>query len=67
MDIGTLRGVMTLVLFIAFIGLLGWLIFGTRAKDFESAARLPLDNDEDERRAAASQRRHSSRDTAEQS
>ena len=43
MDIGTFRGVITAVLFVAFIGLLFWAFSSRRRADFDAAARLPLD------------------------
>lgn len=47
MDIGAVRGVLTLILLLAFLGLLAWLMFGTRASDFDAVARLPLEEDEE--------------------
>ncbi|MEO0424376.1 MAG: hypothetical protein AAF184_18705 [Pseudomonadota bacterium] len=45
MDIGTLRGLLTGVLLLAFVGLIVWLAFFTRKTDFEHAARMPLEED----------------------
>lgn len=42
MDLPTLRGLVTLVLMLAFIGIVIWAWSGKRKKDFEQAARLPL-------------------------
>jgi cytochrome c oxidase cbb3-type subunit 4 len=44
-DLPTLRGLFTLVLMIAFVGIVIWAWSGKRRKDFEEAARLPLDDD----------------------
>lgn len=45
MDLPTLRGLFTLVLMIAFVGIVIWAWSGKRRKDFDEAARLPLDDD----------------------
>ncbi|MFV8834144.1 cbb3-type cytochrome c oxidase subunit 3 [Aquisalimonas sp.] len=45
MDINTVRGLLTLVLLIAFIGIVVWAYSSRRKKDFEEAARLPLEDD----------------------
>ena len=45
MDLPTLRGLFTLVLMIAFVGVVIWAWSGKRRKDFAEAARLPLDDD----------------------
>lgn len=45
MDIGLFRGLLTLVLFVAFVGIVLWAYSGRRKKDFDEAANLPL-NDE---------------------
>ena len=50
MDMGTFRGVLTLVLMLLFIGLVVWAFSRRRRKDFEEAAQLPL---EDDRKPAA--------------
>ena len=42
MDINDLRGISTLLLFIAFIGLCIWAWSGKRKKAFEEAANLPF-------------------------
>ncbi|MCS4503174.1 hypothetical protein KBTX_02936 [wastewater metagenome] len=43
MDSGTLSGIITAVLMAAFIGIIGWAYSKRRKKDFDHAARLPLD------------------------
>ncbi|MCG8433716.1 MAG: cbb3-type cytochrome c oxidase subunit 3 [Gammaproteobacteria bacterium] len=48
MDINTIRGLITLVLMVAFIGICFWAWSGKRKKDFAEAARLPLDNTAEE-------------------
>jgi cytochrome c oxidase cbb3-type subunit 4 len=45
MDIGTVRGLITLVLMLAFIGLVYWAYSRRRKADFDEMARLPLDDD----------------------
>ena len=42
MDMPTLRGVLTLVLMLAFLAIVVWAWSGRRKKDFEEAANLPL-------------------------
>jgi len=55
MDIGTFRGVLTIVLMVLFVALVFWAYSRRRHADFEAAAKLPLDDDirpkTDERRA----------------
>ncbi|MGD8340059.1 MAG: cbb3-type cytochrome c oxidase subunit 3 [Gammaproteobacteria bacterium] len=46
MDIGTFRGLLTLILMILFIALVFWAYSRGRKEDFEAAARLPLDDDD---------------------
>jgi len=46
MSIGMIRGLGTLVIFIAFVGMLLWVFNGKRKKDFEQAAMLPLVDDD---------------------
>ncbi|AKX44491.1 cytochrome oxidase [Thiopseudomonas alkaliphila] len=41
MEIGTIRGLGTLIVFIAFVGLLYW-VFGKKKSSFEDAANLPF-------------------------
>ena len=43
MDMGLFRGVMTVLLLAAFIGLWVWAWSSKRKTDFDEAARLPLD------------------------
>jgi len=45
MDIGTFRGLMTALLMLAFTGLVIWAYSGRRTRDFDAAARLPLEDD----------------------
>ncbi|MCL7463402.1 cbb3-type cytochrome c oxidase subunit 3 [Pseudomonas sp. NW5] len=42
MDIGTLRGLGTAMVLIAFVGLLLWAFSGKRKKSFDDAANLPF-------------------------
>lgn len=42
MDINTLRGLITLVLMLTFIGIWIWAWSAKRKKDFEEAANLPF-------------------------
>ncbi len=41
-----LSGVMTAAAFVAFIGVVVWAYSRDRKKDFQQAARLPLDDDQ---------------------
>lgn len=45
MDIGTFRGVLTVILMLLFIALVFWAYSRRRNEDFDAAARLPLDDD----------------------
>jgi cytochrome c oxidase cbb3-type subunit 4 len=45
MDIGTFRGLLTVVLMLLFIALVFWAYSRRRREDFEAAARLPLDSE----------------------
>ncbi|WP_213877684.1 cbb3-type cytochrome c oxidase subunit 3 [Pseudomonas sp. dw_358] len=45
MDIGTIRGLGTVVVFIAFIGLALWVFSGRRKSDFDEANLLPFADD----------------------
>ena len=42
MDIGTIRGLITLLLMLAFIGLVAWAYSKRRKKDFDEMAQLPF-------------------------
>lgn len=42
MEIGTLRGLGTALVLIAFVGLLIWAFSGKRKKNFDEAANLPF-------------------------
>ncbi len=56
MDINDLRGLLTAVLLVAFIGLCFWAWSGRRKADFEASALLPLEED---MRATSNEREHS--------
>jgi cytochrome c oxidase cbb3-type subunit IV len=45
MDIGTLRGLGTALVLIAFIGVAMWAYSSRRKKDFDEAANLPFADD----------------------
>jgi cytochrome c oxidase cbb3-type subunit 4 len=45
MDIGTVRGLVTLAFLLAFVGLVAWAWSSRRKADFDEAARLPLGED----------------------
>ncbi|MCC5859481.1 MAG: cbb3-type cytochrome c oxidase subunit 3 [Ectothiorhodospiraceae bacterium] len=47
MDINTVRGLLTLVLLILFLGIVVWAFSSRRKKDFDEAARLPLEENQD--------------------
>jgi len=45
MDIGTVRGLITLALLIAFVALVVWAWSRRRKPDFDAMARMPLEED----------------------
>ncbi|HMV21057.1 MAG TPA: cbb3-type cytochrome c oxidase subunit 3 [Rhodocyclaceae bacterium] len=45
MDINDLRSIMTVLMFVLFIGIVGWAFSKRRTEAYEEAARLPLDDD----------------------
>lgn len=45
MEMGTLRGLVTLALMVAFIAVWVWAWSSRRRKDFDEASRLPLEDD----------------------
>lgn len=46
MDVGTMRGIFTAVMLLLFIAITAWAWSGSRRKEFEEAARVPLEPDE---------------------
>jgi cytochrome c oxidase cbb3-type subunit 4 len=57
MDMGLVRGLITVALLVLFLGLCGWAWSRKRKKDFEEAAQLALD--EEDRPAAARKKERS--------
>jgi len=55
MDINTVRTVIEVLAFAAFLGIVAWAWSARRREDFEQAARLPLDEED---AVAASRRNH---------
>lgn len=45
MDIGVVRGLITAILIVLFLGIWAWSWSRKRRADFDSAAQLPLDDD----------------------
>jgi cytochrome c oxidase cbb3-type subunit 4 len=45
MDIGTIRGLLTALLLILFLGIVIWSFSRKRKGEFERAAKLPLEDD----------------------
>jgi cytochrome c oxidase cbb3-type subunit 4 len=45
MDIGMVRGLITLALFVAFVALVAWAWSKRRKADFDALARMPLEED----------------------
>ncbi len=45
MDLDLIRGLLTAVIFFAFIGIWVWAWSSRRSSDFEASAALPLEND----------------------
>ncbi|WP_189472488.1 cbb3-type cytochrome oxidase subunit 3 [Litchfieldella qijiaojingensis] len=48
MDMGTFRGIITLLVLISFLGIIWWAYSKRRKKDFDEAANLPFADDDDE-------------------
>lgn len=48
LDYGLLRGLLTVIVFGAFVGVFIWAYSSRRKQDFDAAARLPLENDHGE-------------------
>ena len=46
MNSGNLSGVMTILAFVAFLGIVYWAFGAKRKADFDAAARLPLEDDQ---------------------
>jgi len=46
MDINDVRGILTAIIFFAFIGIWVWAWSSRRKKDFDSSAALPLEEDQ---------------------
>jgi len=46
MDAGILRGLYTVFMFIAFAGIVWWAWSASRKADFDEAANLPLEDDQ---------------------
>ncbi len=61
MDINTLRGLSTLLLLLAFIGLVFWVYSGRRKRHYDEAAQLPF-ADEDIHRDSVGQAAGGKRD-----
>jgi cytochrome c oxidase cbb3-type subunit IV len=45
MSIGDLQALLTLIAFVAFIGIVIWAYSSRRSRDFSEAAAIPLDDD----------------------
>ena len=46
LNVNDLRSIMTVLTFMAFVGIVWWAYSGRRKTAYEEAARLPLDDDE---------------------
>jgi len=46
MSLGTVSGIITAILMVLFIGIWVWAWSSRRKKDFDEAARLPLDDED---------------------
>ncbi|MCL1048278.1 cbb3-type cytochrome c oxidase subunit 3 [Shewanella abyssi] len=46
MDYGTLRGIITIVVMVTFIGIFAWAYSSSRKKQFDEAANLVFSDDE---------------------
>ncbi|RUR26639.1 cbb3-type cytochrome c oxidase subunit 3 [Vreelandella andesensis] len=49
MDTGTFRGLITLILIVAFIGIFIWAYSKRRKPDFDEAANLPFADEDDDK------------------
>ena len=56
MDINDLRGFSTLLMLVAFIGLVAWAYSGRRKKSFDEAAQLPFADEEAHRQTVMQER-----------
>ena len=56
MDVNTLRAVLTLACFAAFVGIVVWAYSGARRERFAEAARLPLVDDNETSAGVAADR-----------
>ncbi|MEC9482213.1 MAG: cbb3-type cytochrome c oxidase subunit 3 [Halomonas sp.] len=59
MDIGTFRGITTLLVMIAFLGVVFWAYSKRRKKDFDEASQLPFADEDDRRPRDANDKRDS--------
>lgn len=50
MDLGTVRGLLTAILLLLFLGIVFWAYSRKRRSDFDEAAQLPLEDERDEDR-----------------
>jgi len=50
MDIVTLQSIMTVVSLMTFVGIVAWAYSSAQKSDFDAAARLPFEEDEDQAR-----------------
>jgi len=55
MDINTLRGISTLLVLIAFLGLCAWAYSRRRKNEFDAAAQLPFADEDTEQEASPAQ------------
>ncbi len=46
MDINDIRSVLTVIMFVTFLGIVFWAYSGRRKREFDEAAQLPFDEDE---------------------
>ena len=58
MDLATLHSVWTIVVFVAFIGIVIWAWSSKRKRVFDEAARIPLDEDRPTARGASQEKHH---------
>lgn len=48
MDFGLLQGIWTIIVLITFVGIVAWAWSRKRKKDFDAAARIPFQGEEDD-------------------
>ncbi|HDZ57616.1 MAG TPA: cbb3-type cytochrome c oxidase subunit 3 [Pseudomonas xinjiangensis] len=61
MDINTVRGIATILVMLAFLGVVLWAYSSYKKKDFDEAAQLPFDDETEDEKAARVQKEEDAR------